>query len=377
MIRNSLETILKRCSCGSVSEESGEEEEDFNERKINEELERYFEDLNSAKKLLLLGTGEAGKSTFFKQMHINYGGGFSAEARQEYKRVIHQNILTAVQSMLNAMNVLRISFDKIENALMANSILITNVEAVINLDETTLSAIKCLWADTGVQQCYERRREYQIIDSAKYFLDMLDCVTQSDYVPSDDHILRSRVVTTGIVEHVFDTQQNKPKRNNNKRPLLRVIDVGGQRSERRKWLQCFDDVTAVIFLTSLSEYDQTLGEAKGLSRMEESKSLFRAILSTSYFRDSSIILFLNKQDILEEKIMTSHLVDYYPEYEGPKQNADKAKSFIRQMFETLVDKDRIIYTHYTCATDTKNFRIVFLAVQDTIMSRYLDSIGIN
>lgn len=50
---------------------------------------------------------------------------------------------------------------------------------------------------------------------------MLDCVTQSDYVPSDDHILRSRVVTTGIVEHVFDTQQNKPKRNNNKRPLLR------------------------------------------------------------------------------------------------------------------------------------------------------------
>lgn len=50
---------------------------------------------------------------------------------------------------------------------MANSILITNVEAVINLDETTLSAIKCLWADTGVQQCYERRREYQIIDSAK------------------------------------------------------------------------------------------------------------------------------------------------------------------------------------------------------------------
>lgn len=55
MIRNSLETILKRCSCCSVSEESGEEEEDFNERKINEELERYFEDLNSAKKLLLLG----------------------------------------------------------------------------------------------------------------------------------------------------------------------------------------------------------------------------------------------------------------------------------------------------------------------------------
>nr|XP_036232595.1 G protein alpha q subunit-like [Bactrocera oleae] len=378
MIRNSVEMVRGCCSWGSLPKKSEEEEEkDFNERKINEDLERYLEELSNAKKLLLLGTGEAGKSTFFKQMHINYGEGFSDDARLEYKEVIHQNILTSMQSMLSAMKVLRISFDKVEHSLLANNILLVNVDAVTELDETILSAIKCLWADTGVQQCYERRREYQIIDSAKYFLDMLDCITQPDYVPSDDHILRSRVVTTRIVEHVFDIQQNKWKRNKNKRLLLRVIDVGGQRSERRKWLQCFDDVTAVIFLTSLSEYDQTLNEAKGLNRMEESKNLFRAILSTSYFRNSSIILFLNKQDILEEKILTSHLVDYYPEYEGPKQNADEAKYFIRQMFEALVHKDRPIYTHFTCATDTKNFRVVFLAVQDTIMRSYLDSIGIN
>ncbi|XP_054090908.1 guanine nucleotide-binding protein G(q) subunit alpha-like isoform X1 [Zeugodacus cucurbitae] len=376
MFRN-MEIALKRCSCGSLPEASGEaEEEDLNERRIKEELEKYYVDLNSAKKLLLLGTGEAGKSTFFKQMHINYGRGFTAEDRKQYKRVIHQNIVTAMQSMLSAMNALRIPYDKIENALMANSILITNVETVTNLDETTFSAIKCLWADKGVQICYERRREYQIIDSAKYFLDLLDCVTQPDYEPSDDHILRSRVVTTGIVEHIFDTQQYKPKRNSTKRTLLRVIDVGGQRSERRKWLQYFDDVTAVIFLTSLSEYDQTLCEARDLNRMEESKTLFRFILSTNYFRDSAIILFLNKQDILEEKIMTSDLGDYYPEYQGPKQNAEAAKSFIREMFEAFVDKDRSVYTHFTCATDTKNFRIVFLAVQDTIMSRYLDSVGI-
>ncbi|XP_011182992.2 guanine nucleotide-binding protein subunit alpha-14 [Zeugodacus cucurbitae] len=377
MLRKNVEMVLKRCPCGSVPEESGEDEEDFNERKIKEELERYYVDLNSAIKLLLLGTGEAGKSTFFKQMHINYGRGFTAEDRKQYKRVIHQNIVTAMQSMLSAMNALRIPYDKIENALMANSILITNVEALTNLNETTLSAIKRLWTDTGVQQCYERRREYQIMDSAKYFLDLLDCVTQPNYEPSDDHILRSRVVTTAIVEHVFDTQQSKPKHNSNKRTLLRVIDVGGQRSERAKWLQYFDDVTAVIFLTSLSEYDQTLCEARGLNRMEESMSLFRSILSTHYFRNSSIILFLNKQDILEEKIMTSHLVDNFPEYQGPKQNAEAAKYFIREMFEAVVEKGRKVYPHFTCATDTKNFRIVFLTVQDTIINNYLKSIGLN
>ena len=40
----------------------------------------------------------------------------------------------------------------------------------------------------------------------------------------------------------------------------RVVDVGGQRSERRKWIQCFDDVRAVLFVCALSGYDMTLFE---------------------------------------------------------------------------------------------------------------------
>ena len=50
--------------------------------------------------------------------------------------------------------------------------------------------------------------------------------------------------------------------------------------------------------------------------MEESKALFRTIITYPWFQHSSVILFLNKKDLLEEKIMTSHLVDYFPEYDG-------------------------------------------------------------
>ena len=41
-----------------------------------------------------------------------------------------------------------------------------------------------------------------------------------------------------------------------------MFDVGGQRSERRKWIHCFESVTSIIFCTALSEYDQVLLEEK-------------------------------------------------------------------------------------------------------------------
>lgn len=54
--------------------------------------------------------------------------------------------------------------------------------------------------------------------------------------------------------------------------------------------------------------------------MEESKALFKTIITYPWFKYSSIILFLNKKDLLEEKIMYSHLVDYFPEYSGEYRN---------------------------------------------------------
>lgn len=55
------------------------------------------------------------------------------------------------------------------------------------------------------------------------------------------------------------------------------------------------------------------------NRMEESKALFKTIITYPWFQHSSVILFLNKKDLLEEKIMYSHLVDYFPEYDGKYQ----------------------------------------------------------
>lgn len=71
-----------------------------------------------------------------------------------------------------------------------------------------------------------------------------------NYMPTDQDILRSRVKTTGITETTFQVGEL----------TYRLFDVGGQRSERKKWIHCFENVTALVFLVSLSEYDQMLYE---------------------------------------------------------------------------------------------------------------------
>ncbi|KAL8203312.1 UNVERIFIED_CONTAM: hypothetical protein K2H54_047713 [Gekko kuhli] len=104
------------------------------------------------------------------------------------------------------------------------------------------------------------------------------------------------------------------------------------------------------------------------NRMEESKALFRTIITYPWFQNSSVILFLNKKDLLEEKIMYSHLVDYFPEYDGPQRDGQAAREFILKMFVDLnPESEKIIYSHFTCATDTENIRFVFAAVKDTIL----------
>ncbi|GAB0204546.1 guanine nucleotide-binding protein subunit alpha-14 [Grus japonensis] len=232
------------------------------------------------------------------------------------------------------------------------------VAKVTVLERKQVEAIKKLWEDPGIQECYDRRREYQLSDSAKYYLTDLDRIAMSSFVPTQQDILRVRVPTTGIIEYPFDLENI----------IFRMVDVGGQRSERRKWIHCFESVTSIIFLVALSEYDQVLAECDNENRMEESKALFKTIITYPWFLNSSVILFLNKKDLLEEKIMYSHLISYFPEYTGPKQDVKAARDFILKLYQDQnPDKEKVIYSHFTCATDTENIRFVFAAVKDTIL----------
>nr|QKY89054.1 Gq alpha [Chiton tuberculatus]QKY89055.1 Gq alpha [Chiton marmoratus] len=337
-------------------------EEAKEQKRINQEIEKQLRkdkrDARRELKLLLLGTGESGKSTFIKQMRIIHGSGYSDEDKRSFIKLVYQNIFMAMHAMIRAMDTLKIEYKDPSNQEHANGVKQIDYETVTTFDPQQVTAIKSLWADSGIQECYDRRREYQLTDSAKYYLDSVDRIASNNYLPTLQDILRVRVPTTGIIEYPFDLDSI----------IFRMVDVGGQRSERRKWIHCFENVTSIMFLVALSEYDQVLVESDNENRMEESKALFRTIITYPWFQNSSVILFLNKKDLLEEKIMHSHLVDYFPEFDGTKKDAQAAREFILRMFVDLnPDPDKIIYSHFTCATDTENIRFVFAAVKDTIL----------
>uniref|UniRef100_A0A0B7AB27 Guanine nucleotide-binding protein G(O) subunit alpha n=1 Tax=Arion vulgaris TaxID=1028688 RepID=A0A0B7AB27_9EUPU len=263
----------------------------------NKAIERNLKEdgMQAAKdiKLLLLGAGESGKSTIVKQMKIIHEGGFTLEDNKQYKPVVYSNTIQSLVAIIRAMNTINIPYNHNQREVDAKMVLdvIARMEDTEPFTEDLLAAMKRLWLDSGIQECLCRSNEYQLNDSAKYFLDDLDRLGAKDYMPTEQDILRTRVKTTGIVEVHFCFKNLN----------FKLFDVGGQRSERKKWMHCFEDVTAIIFCVAMSEYDQVLHEDETTNRMQESLKLFDSICNNKWFIETSIILFLNKKDLFEEK----------------------------------------------------------------------------
>lgn len=316
-------------------------------------------------KLLLLGAGESGKSTLFKQMVQIYGPGFSEAERKSYLPIIYSNIISVMKTLITQSN--HYSPIPTDSPLYASKVFIeTEMTGEEEVDAKLAAHFKALWFDPNIQSTYSQRSNYQLTDSAKYFFDRLDAITAKDYIPTQQDILRSRVRTTGIVEMEFAIDGN----------IFKLFDVGGQRNERKKWIHCFESVTAVLFVAAINEYDQVLYEDEQTNRITESLNLFEEICNSRWFRDTSIILFLNKRDLFSEKITRVPLGQYFPDYTGDGSYESSA-SYMRELFESKNrNPDKQIYTHVTCATDTENVHAVFNAVKDIIIRRSLNEAGL-
>jgi len=314
-------------------------------------------------KLLLLGAGESGKSTLFKQMITIYGKGFSEQERMSYVPIIHNNILTSMKTLCKYST----TYGTVSPSNQAPKQVIENeLKGDEEIDVSVGAHIATLWKDVGIQKTYAMRAKYQLNDSAAYFFDKIKDIASENYLPTQQDVLRSRVRTTGIVENEFEIEGNK----------FKMFDVGGQRNERKKWIHCFENVTAVLFVAAISEYDQVLYEDDNTNRVIEALNLFEEICNSRWFHDTSMILFLNKRDLFADKIVKVPLTLCFPEYEG-KSTYEEASEYLRGLFEHRNhNHEKIIYSNITCATDTDNVAAVFNAVKDIIIRQSLGQAGL-
>uniref|UniRef100_A0A1I8GDW6 Adenylate cyclase-stimulating G alpha protein n=2 Tax=Macrostomum lignano TaxID=282301 RepID=A0A1I8GDW6_9PLAT len=278
---------------------------------ITEAAVKDFEGQKKVIQLLLLGTGESGKSTVCKQMQIIHINGFSYEERREKLAYMRRNIRDSIACIVAAMDKLGIPFGSEEAAEMGAWLLqqMTDNQAHnasrADLDPFVYSsrffrAAERLWQDPGVQESFRNSSRYQLIDCAKYFLDRIHLFKNKTYTPTDQDILRCRIMTNNITDIRFEIKDG------NHTAKFRVYDVGGQKGERKKWIQCFNNVTAILYLCDVSSFDLTLKEDVGIerpkNRLLESLDTFQEVWLNRYLQDVSVLLFINKIDQLEEKI---------------------------------------------------------------------------
>ena len=324
----------------------------------SEPLAEYEQSFTTAN-LLLIGGDFSGKSTIMKQMKIIHKNGFSFEECCFYRLVVYENVIEDIHTITNAMHSLCIDYENPDREEDVSQLpLLVADKKIDTLPPELLIIMKRLWADQGVQKCFSRAREYQLNDSAGYYLSELDRIGAACYFPTDQDILRARMKKRKIIETRFNIRDIH----------VRMFDVGGQRSARKKWIHFFEDATAIVFCVALSEYDLVLSEDKETNRMKKSLQLFASICNSHWFFNTSIFLFLNKKDLFAEKIKTSPLSACFPEYDGAN-TVEECGNFVREQFVSLCGADtrRRLFTYFTCALDTANIQFVFDDVADVIM----------
>ncbi|XP_026323228.1 guanine nucleotide-binding protein G(f) subunit alpha-like [Hyposmocoma kahamanoa] len=374
------------------------DEDEDNSKQIDREIKQWFKVYDQAIKLLLLGTGESGKTTIIKQMKILHIQGFSASERQEKIQYIRHNIHESIYDIVRHMSTLSIGLQNIKNVQAQQIILRCGPNGPPEYNEAYFDHVRNLWRDSGVRECFKRSNEYQLIDSAEYFLDRIDLIEKPDYMPSDADILRCRQKTTGIQKIEFKVKL--PKSMQGGVQDFWMFDVGGQRGERKKWIQVFEGINAIWFLVACSDFDQTLREDNSQNRLKEALVLFEDVWQSRYLQinklSSTFLIFMNQIKFILKQIQQGQSIGrYFPAYEGYRASGDeynRTRLFIRSMFMEITNKKserrnlkastdnfvvgeatkvRECYYHFTTATDTDNVRTVFKDVHQMILTKIL------
>jgi len=275
-------------------------------------------------------------------MRLLHDDGFTEREFFTHRNVLQENALTSMQKLIQA------ATDNVELASFGG--IVQEILKAKDLTPKIADGIDKIWKNSSIRQVYESGRRLHLSSATEYYFDHVLRFSAENFIPNEEDLIRARAQTTGITETKFDHNSAH----------FSIVDVGGQRSERRKWLHCFDNVTCVIYLAALDEYDMILQEDDKTNRLEESLNLFREVSGSHWFRETPFMLFLNKSDLFQKKMKKYPLKISFPEIEEQvAENFEAAVGFIRKKYENNFSGFRL-YVFVTCAVDKKKTVCMFL-----------------
>jgi GTPase SAR1 family protein len=338
------------------------------DKQIEDEMAAARNEDARLKKLLLLGPGQSGKTTIYRQLVNLYGEKYDEEKLMSFRPIVHTNVLNSIKKLVDmSWNLVQ---ENVEYALHVDNLekakMIQEMKEESELTPAIGKIISELWNDPAIKKTFEHSSKFQLLESTEYLFARLEEICQPRYLPSLQDVLRSRAATTGIVETEFEIEGSK----------FVMIDVGGQRNERKKWIHCFEGVTSLIYVASLSCFDQKLFEDENTNAMQEALDLFEDTVNLHWFGSTDIILFLNKSDLFRDKLAKSNISVFFKDYKG-SNDFKESVDYIEEEFRMRVkDGDKDLYCHVTCATDTGNVQFTFNAVKNIIIRKGLSEAGI-
>ncbi|CAI2355386.1 unnamed protein product [Caenorhabditis sp. 36 PRJEB53466] len=310
-------------------------------------------------RLILLGAAESGKTTVLEQVRLLYNQKFKESEYYHRRAFIYHNVFKSIRALCRAQKLSDIKFTDPINMGRAQSIIADEDSHYGMFPPDLVEKIKCIWQDKSMQKLYARRSQFNLNDSASYFLNQIDTITRPDYMPSERDLIMAYVPTCGVQNVIF-TASNQS---------FQLFDIGGQKIDRRKWATQYDGIDAIFFCLAISEYDQVMNEDMVTNRLDDALALLQKISDEQMFATTPIYLFLNEIDVFCEKLQEIPLEKYRSDYQGG--DADDALDFMENLAcGALGRRDKSLYRVYRCmAIDTRLMADILATVFKDIMKR--------
>jgi GTPase SAR1 family protein len=316
-------------------------------------------------KVVMLGTGESGKTTIFRQMKMIYGSGITENDKLNYQGAMKQLIMENIQAVVkdhqkNFQSKPEFQFS--DEAKNASSLALTWRPANdYTLTPEVIQACKILWEDEGFKKTFENKITVLLppMKVVEYFQENIDRFSKGvDTKVCEEDILLVRIRTTGLIKDTFQIDDLK----------FELYDTGGQRNERRKWLHTYEDMKLIAFVVSLGDYCERCFEDEKTNRMVESLNCFEGILNLKYHNMDSvpIVILLNKKDF-DTKFEKVPLSNFFTDWSGTSK--DDAYKYFINLFESKVQSPRPVYSYVFDATSADECTEVFSKLPSIIKSQ--------